>query len=155
MQPKMEALRKTEIVSIPYYPKLFLTVNAEYPAHLVIYNAGDMRSSFVSFFKATAIFQFGLVAVFLSPVLYHNEKQPDPNIRLLQAVGCKFRASPCLSDTSPSIYILVPASYTLSSFGFLSSYSSHISCHHLFLFVHIIVVTFLAATTAFSKPAFL
>lgn len=75
--------------SSPKHWKNVADGGTEYAERLVIYNAGDMRSSFVSFWKATAIFQFGLVAVFLAPVLYHNENQPDPNIRLLQAVGCK------------------------------------------------------------------
>lgn len=64
-------------------------MNIEYPARLVIYDAGDMRSSFVTFWKATAIFQFGLVGVFLAPMQYRNENEPDPNMRLLKAVAGK------------------------------------------------------------------
>lgn len=74
--------------------------NIEFPEKLVIYKAGEKRSSFISFWKATAIFQFGIVAVFLAPILYHNENQPDPNIRLLQAVGRKFFQEPSQLDFS-------------------------------------------------------
>ncbi|KAF2022372.1 hypothetical protein BU24DRAFT_418018 [Aaosphaeria arxii CBS 175.79] len=59
----------------------------KYPSRLVIYDAGDIRTSFVSFWKATALFQFGVVGVFIAPVLYRNENQPDPNVRLMQAIG--------------------------------------------------------------------
>jgi hypothetical protein len=37
------------------------------------------------------MFQFGVVAVFLAPMLYHNENQPDQTIRILQALGGKSR----------------------------------------------------------------
>ncbi|KAH7119827.1 hypothetical protein B0J11DRAFT_439602 [Dendryphion nanum] len=46
-----------------------------------------MRSSFVGFWKATAMFQFGVCAVFLAPILLHNENQPDQDVRFWQAVG--------------------------------------------------------------------
>ena len=48
-----------------------------------------MRTSFVGFWKSTAIFQFGVCAVFLAPILFHNENQPDPSIRMWQAIGSK------------------------------------------------------------------
>jgi hypothetical protein len=67
----------------------------EYSRQLVIYDAGDIRSTFVSFWKATAIFQFGCTCVFLAPLLYKNENQPDKDIRFLQTVGGKSRSLSC------------------------------------------------------------
>lgn len=67
----------------------WLIVIAEYPASLVIYNAGDMRTSWFIFWKATAIFQFSVFTVFFTPLVFKNEAQPDPNIRLLEGIGCR------------------------------------------------------------------
>ena len=53
----------------------------------MIYDAGDLRTAWLAFWKGTAIFQFGVVCVFFAPILYHNENQPDANLRLLQAGG--------------------------------------------------------------------
>ncbi|PSN63287.1 hypothetical protein BS50DRAFT_577048 [Corynespora cassiicola Philippines] len=58
-----------------------------YSRNLLIYDAGDTRTAFVTFWKATAIFQFGTCTIFLVPMLYNNQNQPDENIRLLQAAG--------------------------------------------------------------------
>ena len=58
-----------------------------YPHHLEIYDAGDLRTTFVIFWKATAVFQFGLAVVWIAPMLYKNENQPDEHVRFLQAVG--------------------------------------------------------------------
>ncbi|KAF2110348.1 hypothetical protein BDV96DRAFT_200791 [Lophiotrema nucula] len=58
-----------------------------YDENFVIYDAGDLRTAWLAFWKGIALFQFGVVCVFLAPVAYHNENQPDPKQRLLQAGG--------------------------------------------------------------------
>lgn len=60
-----------------------------YPQNLIIYFSGDARFTWMAFWKATALFQFGLAVVWVVPTLYNNANQPDYNIRLLQAVGGK------------------------------------------------------------------
>jgi hypothetical protein len=55
----------------------------------VIYEAGDVRTSFVAFWKAAALIQFGVVAVFFAPMMLHYGNQPDETIRFLQTVGGK------------------------------------------------------------------
>ncbi|KAF2704945.1 hypothetical protein K504DRAFT_471887 [Pleomassaria siparia CBS 279.74] len=46
-----------------------------------------MRTTFVVFWKATAIFQFGVAVAWGAPMLYKNQNQPDENVRYLQTVG--------------------------------------------------------------------
>jgi len=69
--------------------KIIKLMELEYPRQLVIYDAGEMRSTFVVFWKATAIFQFGVACVWFAPLFYKNENQPDKDVRLLQTVGSK------------------------------------------------------------------
>jgi len=69
--------------------KIIKLIKVEYPRQLVIYDAGEMRSTFVVFWKATAIFQFGVACVWFAPLFYKNENQPDKDVRLLQTVGSK------------------------------------------------------------------
>jgi hypothetical protein len=69
--------------------KITKLTKVEYPRQLVIYDAGEMRSTFVVFWKATAIFQFGVACVWFAPLFYKNENQPDKDVRLLQTVGSK------------------------------------------------------------------
>lgn len=57
-----------------------------YKSRLLIYDAGDTRTTWVSFWKAMALLQFGTTLVFAVPPLWNNENQPDPNLRKVQAV---------------------------------------------------------------------
>ncbi|KAA8614427.1 hypothetical protein A1F94_010288 [Pyrenophora tritici-repentis] len=58
----------------------------KYPSRLLIYDAGDARTTWISFWKAMALLQFGTTLVFGVPPLWNNENQPDPNVRKMQAV---------------------------------------------------------------------
>ncbi|KAJ8112568.1 hypothetical protein OPT61_g5089 [Boeremia exigua] len=57
-----------------------------YKSRLLIYDAGDTRTTWVSFWKAMALLQFGTTLVFAVPPLWQNENQPDPNLRKAQAI---------------------------------------------------------------------
>jgi hypothetical protein len=59
---------------------------AVYKSRLLIYDAGDSRTTWVSFWKAMALLQFGTTLVFAVPPLWTNENQPDPRLRKAQAV---------------------------------------------------------------------
>ncbi|KAF2279388.1 uncharacterized protein EI97DRAFT_430466 [Westerdykella ornata] len=64
-----------------------LPEHKSYPEHLVVYNAGEFRLTMVAFWKAVAIFQFGVTSLILAPNLWWNENQPDETFRKMQAVG--------------------------------------------------------------------
>ncbi|OAL52657.1 hypothetical protein IQ07DRAFT_379518 [Pyrenochaeta sp. DS3sAY3a] len=57
-----------------------------YNSKLLIYDAGDVRTTWITFWKAVALLQFGTTLVFGVPPLWNNENQPDPNLRKFQAV---------------------------------------------------------------------
>jgi hypothetical protein len=59
---------------------------SEYKSRLLIYDAGDTRTTWISFWKAMALLQFGTTLVFGVPPLWNNENQPDPNVRKMQAI---------------------------------------------------------------------
>jgi hypothetical protein len=63
-----------------------LTICSVYKSKLLIYDAGDTRTTWVSFWKAMALLQFGTTLVFAVPPLWQNENQPDPNVRKGQAI---------------------------------------------------------------------
>lgn len=63
-----------------------LTWNVVYKSKLLIYDAGDTRTTWVSFWKAMALLQFGTTLVFAVPPLWQNENQPDPKLRKAQAI---------------------------------------------------------------------
>jgi hypothetical protein len=52
----------------------------------LIYDAGDARTTWISFWKAVALLQCGTTLVFAVPPLWKNENQPDPNLRKAQAI---------------------------------------------------------------------
>jgi hypothetical protein len=52
----------------------------------LIYDAGDARTTWVTFWKAVALLQFGTTLVFGVPYVWKNEEQPDPVMRKAQAV---------------------------------------------------------------------
>jgi len=58
----------------------------KYKSRLLIYDAGDIRTTWVSFWKAIALLQFGTTLVFGVPPLWNNSNQPDPNVRKFQAI---------------------------------------------------------------------
>ena len=58
----------------------------EYPSRLPIYHSGDVRMTWVSFWKSVALLQFGTTLVFGVPLLWMNENQPDANVRKFQAI---------------------------------------------------------------------
>lgn len=58
----------------------------EYRSRLLIYDAGDARTTWISFWKAMALLQFGTTLVFGVPPLWNNENQPDPTVRKFQAI---------------------------------------------------------------------
>ena len=71
-----------------------------YKSRLLIYDAGDTRTTWVSFWKAMALLQFGTTLVFAVPPLWNNENQPDPNLRKAQAIlGKNFSSHVHLSPT--------------------------------------------------------
>jgi len=61
-------------------------LDTEYKSRLLIYDAGDIRTTWVSFWKAIALLQFGTTLVFGVPPLWNNSNQPDPNVRKFQAI---------------------------------------------------------------------
>lgn len=63
-----------------------LTRLSVYKSRLLIYDAGDARTTWVSFWKAMALLQFGTTLVFAVPPLWNNENQPDPRLRKAQAI---------------------------------------------------------------------
>ncbi|KAF2643032.1 hypothetical protein P280DRAFT_421512 [Massarina eburnea CBS 473.64] len=72
------------------------TPQRRYPTDLLIYDAGDTRTTFVAFWKAVALLQFGTCVVFITPMLYKNENQPNEYIRSFQAIGVTALAAiPC------------------------------------------------------------
>ncbi|KAL6712371.1 hypothetical protein ACN47E_000248 [Coniothyrium glycines] len=58
----------------------------QYKSRLLIYDAGDARTTWISFWKAMALLQFGTTLVFGVPPLWNNTNQPDPNVRKFQAI---------------------------------------------------------------------
>jgi hypothetical protein len=52
----------------------------------LIYDAGDARTTWISFWKAVALLQCGTTLVFAVPPLWKNENQPDVNLRKAQAI---------------------------------------------------------------------
>lgn len=57
-----------------------------YKSRLLIYDAGDARTTWISFWKGVALLQFGTTLVFGVPPLWNNENQPDPNVRKSLAI---------------------------------------------------------------------
>ncbi|PVI02364.1 hypothetical protein DM02DRAFT_560015 [Periconia macrospinosa] len=67
-----------------------------YPTELLIYDAGDTRTTYVAFWKAVVLLQFGTCFVFITPLLYKNPNQPNEYIRFAQAVGVTIASAiPC------------------------------------------------------------
>ncbi|KAH7402815.1 hypothetical protein BKA66DRAFT_9983 [Pyrenochaeta sp. MPI-SDFR-AT-0127] len=58
----------------------------KYKSRLLIYDAGDARTTWISFWKAMALLQFGTTLVFGVPPLWNNSNQPDPAVRKSQAI---------------------------------------------------------------------
>jgi hypothetical protein len=63
----------------------------------LIYDAGDARTTWISFWKAMALLQFGTTLVFGVPPLWNNENQPDERVRKMQAITGKCFLSLLLS----------------------------------------------------------
>jgi hypothetical protein len=63
-----------------------LTGSPEYKSRLLIYDAGDARTTWISFWKAVALLQCGTTLVFAVPPLWKNEKEPDERLRKATAV---------------------------------------------------------------------
>ncbi|CAG5179454.1 uncharacterized protein ALTATR162_LOCUS9279 [Alternaria atra] len=58
----------------------------KYKSRLLIYDAGDARTTWISFWKAMALLQFGTTLVFGVPPLWNNANQPDERVRKMQAI---------------------------------------------------------------------
>ncbi|KAF2691762.1 hypothetical protein K458DRAFT_5274 [Lentithecium fluviatile CBS 122367] len=71
----------------------------KYPSELLIYDAGEARTTFIAFWKAVALLECGTCVVFFTPKLYKNENQPNEYIRTAQAVGVT------LASALPSIIL--------------------------------------------------
>lgn len=104
----------------------------EYPRQLVIYDAGEMRSTFVVFWKATAIFQFGVACVWFAPLFYKNENQPDKDVRLLQTVGSTIIFCYTCRLYLPiipfrTLHFLLSALFYLSTFNFSHTRNTKLS----------------------------
>ncbi|CAI6336048.1 unnamed protein product [Periconia digitata] len=68
----------------------------KYPTELLIYDAGDTRTTYVAFWKAVVLLQFGTCFVFITPLLYRNPNQPNEYIRTAQAAAVTvLSAVPC------------------------------------------------------------
>ncbi|KAH8726906.1 hypothetical protein GQ44DRAFT_142072 [Phaeosphaeriaceae sp. PMI808] len=61
-------------------------VERQYKSRLLIYDAGDARTTWISFWKAVALLQCGTTLVFAVPPLWKNENQPNPDVRKFQAI---------------------------------------------------------------------
>ncbi len=61
-------------------------MHLEYASKLLIYESGEIRVTWVSFWKSVALLQFGTTLVFGAPVLWNNPNQPDANLRKFQGV---------------------------------------------------------------------
>ncbi|KAF1958568.1 hypothetical protein CC80DRAFT_407649 [Byssothecium circinans] len=67
-----------------------------YLTELLIYDAGDTRTTYVAFWKAVVLLQFGTCVVFITPMLYKNENEPNEYIRSFQALLVTLLAAiPC------------------------------------------------------------
>ncbi|KAF2000300.1 hypothetical protein P154DRAFT_620398 [Amniculicola lignicola CBS 123094] len=63
------------------------TGERRYPRDLVIYQAGDLRTSWLAMWKAVCMLQFGTVLVFITPRFYNNkEQQPNKAIRVTESI---------------------------------------------------------------------
>ncbi|KAF2201493.1 hypothetical protein GQ43DRAFT_440519 [Delitschia confertaspora ATCC 74209] len=89
-----------------------------------------MRTGWVAFWKATALFQFGVVYVFILPQYYHNENEPSETKRVLITLGVGILAMiPILTLsylTAPfvkRIHLYLPP-YARRSVSTLHNYSS-------------------------------
>jgi hypothetical protein len=49
----------------------------------------DLRTTWISFWKAMALLQFGTTLVFGVPPLWNNTNQPDERVRKMQAITGK------------------------------------------------------------------
>ncbi|KAH3910994.1 hypothetical protein HBI56_001950 [Parastagonospora nodorum] len=58
----------------------------KYKSRLLIYDAGDARTTWISFWKAVALLQCGTTFVFAVPLLWKNENEPDPRLRKATAI---------------------------------------------------------------------
>ncbi|KAF2476772.1 uncharacterized protein BDR25DRAFT_252970, partial [Lindgomyces ingoldianus] len=102
-----------------------------YPARLCIYKAGDTRTSWLAFWKGTAIFQFGATYIFIAPFLYKNEEwEPREGVRIMWAVGAIVLSALPIATlsylTAPfvkSIYISLPP-WTRTSLPTLRKFSA-------------------------------
>ena len=96
-------------MSISFGPYQHVTNgHLEYPSRLLIYESGDIRVTWVAFWKSVALLQFGTTVVFGAPVLWNNINQPDPNMRKLHAfIVCLIGAFPTMVlalITSPFVH---------------------------------------------------
>ena len=81
-----------------------ILTNIEYPRELLIYDAGDTRTTFIAFWKAVALLQCGTCIILITPLLYKNENQPNEYIRTAQAVGGRSNSALYSMSYVPSRY---------------------------------------------------
>lgn len=100
----------------------------EYPTELLVYDAGETRTTFIAFWKALALLQCGTCIVLITPMIYKNENQPSEYIRTVQAVGGElhtipFVSSPCTREESYCLgaleFIMMPSQRSLALFSSL------------------------------------
>lgn len=113
-----------------------------YKSRLLIYDAGDTRTTWVSFWKAMALLQFGTTLVFAVPPLWNNENQPDPRLRKAQAILGKtvyfifcsrLQTLASIHRFNFSLLFIIPIFHFYSSFQSLTPlHNSNPSVHSLF-----------------------
>lgn len=96
-------IRKRRVGTISDHVRRILT-NIEYPRELLIYDAGDTRTTFIAFWKAVALLQCGTCIILITPLLYKNENQPNEYIRTAQAVGGRSNSALYSMSYVPSRY---------------------------------------------------
>ena len=88
-----------------------MTKNSEYKSRLLIYDAGDARTTWISFWKAMALLQFGTTLVFGVPPLWNNTNQPDERVRKMQAITGKYLMfMPTIFQSLSSILVAMDSS---------------------------------------------
>jgi hypothetical protein len=95
-----------------------------YKSRLLIYDAGEGRTSWISFWKALALLQCGTTMVFFVPPLWKNENQPDVNLRQAQAVLGEFSFFP-MSFICRSVLLVSSFLLLITSFHYFSFHASN------------------------------
>lgn len=126
--------------------RVLLTRYVVYKSRLLVYDAGDTRTTWVSFWKAMALLQFGTTLVFAVPPLWNNENQPNPDLRKAQAILGKL----LFYQSHDTLHIC--SFHHLHRYSTLSiSYTSHHFRMQLFTLLHYHFVFFILLVTKIAE----